>query len=258
LVSDQQRWVIEDVRERPGLGVVARTAKGEAVMGRPELLAELRVAAPSIPVHDGPIAGLALDGRFLGWLLLADTLRPEAVLAMADLRDLGVARQILLTGDRRSVADTLAQSVGITEVQAQALPEDKLNRVIAEKRNGFRPLVVGDGVNDSLALKAVAVGIAMGAGGSDIALASADVVLIGSDLRRLGTCIRLSRICRRALHVNVAIGLGWTLAIVGAAGYGLLGAEGALIAALLHNLSTLLVLGNAGRLLRFQELLPRL
>ena len=98
----------------------------------------------------------------------------------------------------------------------------------------------------------------MGAGGSDIALASADVVLIGSDLRRLGTCIRLSRICRRALHVNVAIGLGWTLAIVAAAGYGLLGAEGALVAALLHNLSTLLVLGNAGRLLRFQELLPRL
>jgi heavy metal translocating P-type ATPase len=258
LVSDQQRWIIEDVRERPGLGVAARTAKGEAVMGRPELLEELHIDTPRIPVHDGPIAGLALDGQFLGWLLLADTLRPEAVLAMADLRGLGIARQILLTGDRQSVAETLARSVGITEVQAQALPEDKLNRVIAEKRHGFRPLVVGDGVNDSLALKAGAVGIAMGAGGSDIALASADVVLIGSDLRRLGTCIRLSRICRRALHVNVAIGLGWTLAIVGAAGYGLLGAEGALIAALLHNLSTLLVLGNAGRLLRFQELLPRL
>jgi P-type E1-E2 ATPase len=156
------------------------------------------------------------------------------------------------------VAEALARSLDITEVQAQDLPEDKLNRVIAEKKRGFRPLVVGDGVNDSLALKAGAVGIAMGAGGSDIALASADVVLIGSDLRRLGTCIRLSRICRRALHVNVAIGLGWTLAIVAAAGYGLLGGQGALIAALLHNLSTLLVLGNAGRLLRFQELLPRL
>jgi Cd2+/Zn2+-exporting ATPase len=258
LVSNQERWTLENVRERPGLGVVAQTAKGEATLGRPELLWQLRIETSAVPAHDGPIAGLALDGRFLGWLLLTDTPRPEAAAAMVDLRDLGVSRQILLTGDRLSVAEALARSLGIAEVQAQALPEDKLNRVIAEKKRGFRPLVVGDGVNDSLALKAGAVGIAMGAGGSDIALASADVVLIGSDLRRLGTCIRLSRICRRALHVNVAIGLGWTLAIVAAAGYGLLGGEGALIAALLHNLSTLLVLGNAGRLLRFQELLPRL
>ncbi len=258
LVTDKERWALADVRERPGLGVLARTDQGDAAMGRPELLEQLQIETTKVPDHDGPIAGLALDGRFLGWLLLADTPRPEAAVAMADLRNLGVSRQILLTGDRQSVAETLAHSVGITEVQAHALPEDKLNRVIAEKRRGFHPLVVGDGVNDSLALKAGAVGIAMGAGGSDIALASADVVLIGSDLRRLGTCIRLSRICRRALHVNVAIGLGWTLAIVCAAGYGLLGGQGALIAALLHNLSTLLVLGNAGRLLRFQELLPRL
>ncbi|HCF9591465.1 TPA: cation-transporting P-type ATPase, partial [Pseudomonas aeruginosa] len=136
---------------------------------------------------------------------------------------------------------------------AQALPEDKLRQVGAEIGSGFRPMVVGDGINDSLALKAGVVGVAMGAGGADIALASADIVLIGSDLRRLGTCVRLSRQCRRTLQVNVAIGLGWTLAIVAAAAFGLLGAAGAMVAALLHNLSTLLVLGNAGRLLRFEE-----
>ena len=98
----------------------------------------------------------------------------------------------------------------------------------------------------------------MGAGGADIALASADIVLIGSDLRRLGTCVRLSRRCRHTLQVNVIIGLGWTLAIVALAAFGLLGAAGAMIAAILHNLSTLLVLGNAGRLLRFQEPLIKL
>ena len=132
----------------------------------------------------------------------------------------GLSRQLLLTGDRTSVADALAREVGIADVQAQALPEDKLARVTAEIDSGFRPMVVGDGINDSLALKAGVVGVAMGAGGSDIALASADVVLIGSDLRRLGTCVRLSRRCRQTLLVNVVIGLGWTLAIVGAAAFG--------------------------------------
>ena len=162
------------------------------------------------------------------------------------------------TAPAKANAEALAKSLGIPELQAQALPADKLKRVMKESRNGFRPLVVGDGVNDSLALKAGAVGVAMGAGGSDIALASADLVLIGSDLRRLGTCIRLSRRCRQTLNVNVIVGLVWTLAIVAAAGTGLLGREGALVAAILHNASTLLVLANAGRLLRFHEHLPRL
>jgi P-type E1-E2 ATPase len=218
----------------------------------------LGIATSDVPDHDGPIAGLALNGEFLAWLLLADSVKPEAKVALSELKNLGLGRQLLLTGDRYSVAHTLARDVGISDVEAQALPEDKLNRVLQEIGNGFRPMVVGDGINDSLALKAGVVGVAMGAGGADIALASADIVLIGSDLRRLGTCVRLSRQCRQTLQANVIIGLGWTLAIVAFAAFGWLGAAGAMIAALLHNLSTLLVLGNAGRLLRFQEPLFKL
>ncbi|WJK09893.1 heavy metal translocating P-type ATPase [Pseudomonas fluorescens] len=258
LVSAEQVLVLTDIHERQGLGVVAKTEQGEAALGRPELFAQLGISTTAIPEHDGPIAGLALNGEFLAWLLLADTVKPEARFALNELRDLGLGRQLLLTGDRQSVAQTLAKDVGLHEVEAQALPEDKLNRVLKEIDNGFRPMVVGDGINDSLALKAGVVGVAMGAGGADIALASADIVLIGSDLRRLGTCVRLSRQCRRTLQVNVIIGLGWTLAIVVFAAFGWLGAAGAMIAALLHNLSTLLVLGNAGRLLRFQEPLLKL
>ena len=253
LVSHDQLLTLEDVRERQGLGVVARTEQGEAALGRPELFDQLTITTTPVPDHDGPIAGLSLDAQFLGWLLLADSVKPEAQQALRELRELGLGRQVLLTGDRKSVADHLAQAVGISEVQAQALPEDKLKRVLGEIDSGFRPMVVGDGINDSLALKAGVVGVAMGAGGADIALASSDIVLIGSDLRRLGTCVRLSRECRHTLQVNVVIGLGWTLAIVAAAAFGWLGAAGAMIAALLHNLSTLLVLGNAGRLLRFHE-----
>lgn len=258
LVHADNVLVLTDIHERQGLGVVAKTEQGEAALGRPELFAQLGIPTTSIPDHDGPIAGLALNGEFLAWLLLADSVKPEARFALSELRELGLGRQLLLTGDRQSVAHTLARDVDLHEVEAQALPEDKLNRVLKEIDNGFRPMVVGDGINDSLALKAGVVGVAMGAGGADIALASADIVLIGSDLRRLGTCVRLSRQCRRTLQVNVIIGLGWTLAIVVFAAFGWLGAAGAMIAALLHNLSTLLVLGNAGRLLRFQEPLLKL
>ncbi|TDK56523.1 cation-translocating P-type ATPase [Pseudomonas moraviensis] len=258
MVDQEAYWPLTNIHERQGLGVVAMTGKGEAALGRPELFAQLGITTTLVPDHDGPIAGLALNGEFLAWLLLADSIKPEARFALSELRELGLGRQLLLTGDRQSVARTLALEVGLNEVQAQALPEDKLNRVLKEIDHGFRPMVVGDGINDSLALKAGVVGVAMGAGGADIALASADIVLIGSDLRRLGTCVRLSRQCRRTLQVNVIIGLGWTLAIVVFAAFGWLGAAGAMIAALLHNLSTLLVLGNAGRLLRFREPLLRL
>ncbi len=253
LFPREQYLPLEAFSEQQGMGVRAQTAQGEALLGRPAFFSQNNVAVSDVPEHDGPLVGLALNGRFLGWLLLADSLRPEAQTALAELRQLGLQRQLLLTGDRASVAHRIAGELGISDVVAQALPEDKLHQVSAEIAQGYRPMVVGDGINDSLALKAGVVGIAMGAGGSDIALASADVVLIGSDLRRLGTCVRLSRACRRTLKINVFIGLGWTLVVMAAAAMGLLGVAGVLIAALLHNLSTLLVLGNAGRLLRFDE-----
>lgn len=127
----------------------------------------------------------------------------------------------------------------------------KMRYVLAEVASGQRPLVVGDGINDSLALKAGAVGIAMGAQGADVALASADLVLMTNDLRRLSTAIRLSRVCRRTIHWNVALALGWTLLLIGLAATGVLGAEGAIVAALLHNL---LGMANAGRILLFDDM----
>jgi Cd2+/Zn2+-exporting ATPase len=253
LVAAPDLLPLTDIRERHGMGVIAQTPRGEAALGRLELFQQMGISTADMPSHDGPIAGVSLNGRFAAWILLADKVRPEAHGALKELRKLGLDRQILLTGDRASVADALARTVGIEEVQSQALPQDKLNRVTAEIARGFRPMVVGDGINDSLALKAGVVGVAMGSGAADIALASADVVLIGSDLRRLGTCVRLSRLSRRTLQTNVAIGLGWTGLIVAGAAFGMLGAAGASVAAVLHNLSTLVVLANAGRLLRFDD-----
>jgi P-type E1-E2 ATPase len=189
-------------------------------------------------------------------LLFADEARAGARAAVAELRTLGLQHQLLLTGDRLPVAERIAAEVGIDDVCAEALPQQKMARVLAEIEAGYTPLVVGDGINDSLALKAGAVGIAMGAHGADVALASADLVLMTSDLGRLATCIRLSRRCRQTIHVNVAIGLGWTVVIVAIAAFGGLGAEGAIVAALLHNASTLAGVANSGRLLLFDETQP--
>ncbi len=242
---------LDHIREASGFGVTATVDGVPASMGRPELFVAMNPGEP--PGHDGPIAGLGKDGAFLGWLLFADRPRAESRAAIAELRALGLERQVLLTGDRAAVARQVGAELGIDDICAEALPEQKMNRVLQEIAAGYKPMVVGDGINDSLALKVGAVGVAMGAQGTDVALASADLVLMTSDLRRLATCIRLSRRCRRTIHVNVAVGLGWTAVLVGLAAAGVLGAEGAIIAALLHNLSTFIGLGNAGRLLLFDE-----
>ncbi|MBV8401572.1 MAG: cation-translocating P-type ATPase [Acetobacteraceae bacterium] len=255
LASDQERLTLEEVRETRGLGVLGRIGRDVLALGRAELFQELGIAPSARPRHDGPIAGVSRGDRFLGWVLLADEPRPEAREAIADLRRLGLGRQLLLTGDRLAVARRIADLLDLPEFRAEALPSEKMQCVLQEIEAGYRPLVVGDGINDSLALKVGAVGIAMGAQGTDVALASADLVLMTNDLRRLGTCIRLSRRCRRTIYANVALGLGWTVVIVSCAAAGLLGASGAIVAAVLHNFSTLLVLGNAGRLLKFQETL---
>jgi Zn2+/Cd2+-exporting ATPase len=253
LVGPDDRLTLTDVQEQSGMGVTALQDGEVVALGRAALFESLNIPVGELPRHDGPIVGVSRGARFLGWLLLADKPRPEAAAAVEELRTLGLQRQVLLTGDRVRVARRVGEALGIGDVRAEALPEQKMERVLQEVEDGFRPLVVGDGINDSLALKVGAVGVAMGAQGTDVALASADIVLMSSDLRRLGTCLRLSRRCRRTIHTNVVIGLTWTVVLVALASAGILGSEGAIIAAVFHNLSTLMGMANAGRLLRFDE-----
>ena len=236
-------------REVRGFGVIANMLVGVAVLGRDEWLREHVTDLPEAPADfRGPHVGIALNGALLARFEFADRCRPEAAEAMAELRSLGLVRQTLLTGDRHIVASEVAQRVGIVEIRANALPADKLRFVIDEIVAGRHPLVVGDGINDALALKAGATGIAMGGRGIDIATASADIVLMHNDLRKLGVAIRLGRLCRQTASVNAALGLGWTVAVIGLAASG---AVGAITAAILHNVGTFIVIANAGRMLRF-------
>jgi Cd2+/Zn2+-exporting ATPase len=252
-VPEEQRLQLDTVRELGGFGVTGQLDGEQIVLGRSDFFERLNIPAPPPPAHDGPIAGVSRGDTFLGWVLFYDRVRSNAGAAVRELRGLGVERMMLLTGDRSSVAQKVAKEVGIDEVFASMLPEQKMERVMQEIKRGYRPMVVGDGINDSLALRAGAVGVAMGARGGEVAVASADLALMTNDLRRLGTCLRLSQRCQSTIHVNVAIGLAFTIGLTGAAAAGVLGGEAPIIAAVLHNVSTFLGLANAGRLLRFDE-----
>jgi Cd2+/Zn2+-exporting ATPase len=254
-VPEAERLPVEEARELGGFGVTGLVAGQPVALGRGDLFERLGVAAPAPPTHNGPIAGVSRDGRFLGWLLFLDQLRGSATTAVEDLKELGIEHMVLLTGDRAAVARQVANEVGIQEVWAEMLPEQKMDRVMHEIKLGHRPMVVGDGINDSLALRAGAVGVAMGTQGAEVAFASADLALMTNDLRRLGTCIRLSRRCRRTIYVNVSIGLTFTFGLIVLSGAGVLGLEAPIIAALLHNVSTFIGIANAGRLLLFDETL---
>ncbi|HEY1618788.1 MAG TPA: cation-translocating P-type ATPase, partial [Streptosporangiaceae bacterium] len=142
-VPAEDRTQVQELREIGGFGVTGKVDGKDAALGRTDLFERLGVKTPAPPEHDGPIAGVSLGGRFLGWLLFIDQLRPGAEAAVSELRSLGMERVLLLTGDRTAVARHVAREVGIDEVEAEVLPQQKMDRVQQEIRKGFRPMVVG-------------------------------------------------------------------------------------------------------------------
>ncbi len=196
---------------------------------------------------------VARDGRCIGRISLEDKARPEAQRATSGLRELGVKRLTMLTGDHWGVAKKVAAELGCTEVQAECLPEHKLRLVEDMRREGNVVAVVGDGVNDAPALAAGDLGIAMGAAGSDVAINSASIALMNNDLERLPLLIRLSRRLRRVIMQNLLIGAVFVVGGSTLAGFGKFGQTGPIIAAILHILSTFIVIFNSARLVRFEE-----
>jgi heavy metal translocating P-type ATPase len=240
--------VPESVAETPGRGVVAAAKDGDCLLGRGDWLRERGLDVPGNPEHAGPVVWVARNGRVLGCLLLADLPRPEAARAVRELRELGLSRVVLLTGDRQQAAVEVARTLDIEHVVAEVLPEQKLQTVQAEKAAGRSVMVVGDGVNDALALASGDVGVAMGAMGSDVALQSADVALMTNDLARLPLAIRLSRETRAIINQNLLIGAGSSVVMLTLAALGLVSP---IVGAVLHNAGEIYVLFNSARLLGF-------
>jgi Cd2+/Zn2+-exporting ATPase len=199
------------------------------------------------------LAQVSRDGRAVGVIALADHPRPNAADTIAALHAMGVRPCIMLTGDRAAVAVPVAQRLGIDEVRADLMPEDKLRLVRDLERRHGAIAMIGDGVNDAPALATATVGIAMGGAGTDVAIETADVALMGDDLGKLPDAIALARFSRRIIAQNLFIALGViaVLAPLAALGLTYLG-----VAVLFHEGSTVVVVLNSMRLLLFKPERP--
>ncbi|TAH44644.1 MAG: cadmium-translocating P-type ATPase [Betaproteobacteria bacterium] len=191
-----------------------------------------------------------VDGRFAGILGLMDTPRAGVREMLGRLHALGIAERVMLTGDNERVARTVAQDVGLNDVRASLLPEDKVTAMAELVARYGQVAMVGDGVNDAPALARATVGIAMGGAGSDVALETADIVLMGDELGKLPFAVSLSRAARTAIRQNLYLSLGVVALLIPAT---LSGWAGIGVAVLIHEGSTIVVVLNALRLLRFDE-----
>lgn len=202
-------------------------------------------------LEDGGKTTMAVsyDGRFIGIIGLADAPRPDLKTTLGQLLDLGVQKLVMLTGDNDDVAQKIAQTVGLTDVRAELLPEQKLE-AIQELQGEYGTIAMtGDGVNDAPALATATVGIAMGGAGTAVALETADVALMADDLGQLPFAVGLSRASRSIIRQNLGIALGVTGLLIVTSVFGLVQLSGAVI---LHEGSTILVVLNALRLLRYK------
>lgn len=244
----------------PGRGITTTVANATILVGNQIWMTENGINMPAASGQDGATGSevlVARDSRLLGSIAVADTVRPEAKRAIEGLHRMGI-RTVLLTGDVRHVAMAVGSALGIKEIEAELLPEDKLTRIqalVAQKRI---VAMVGDGINDAPALAQANVGVAMGSG-TDVAQESADVVLLGNDLERFVETLAVARRTRGIIWQNFAGTIGVdTIGIVLAA-FGFLNP---LLAAGIHVVSELVFILNSARLLptpeKTIEVLPRL
>jgi P-type Cu+ transporter len=245
----------EGFQALPGLGARAVVDGRQVVIGREKLLRDHGIDIPSgrtDPWLSWERAGrtavlVGWDGRLRGALAVADTIKPSAPAAVAELRRLGL-RPVLLTGDNEATALAVAAAVGIDEAIAEVLPADKAAAINDLRARGHRVAMVGDGVNDGPALVAADLGMAIGTG-TDVAISAADLVLLREDLGVVPDAIALARAARRTIRRNLAWAFGYNIAAVPLAAAGFLNP---LIAAAAMTMSSVLVVANSLRLRRFR------
>ena len=246
----------KDFSETAGRGVKADVGGAKVFVGRAQWLKDNGVKEEfekSVDLNETEgwsLIFVARDGKCIGWVGLQDQTRAEAKESLAELKDAGVRRIAMVSGDRQPVATRVAAEIGCEEAKGECLPQNKVEFVRAVKAKGYNVAVIGDGVNDAPALAAGDIGIAMGAAGSEVAIHSATIALMNNDLRRLPVLVRLSRQTRAVINQNFLFGVCFIIGGLSAAAFGWLNP---IVAAIMHNAGSLIVIFNSARLVRKGE-----
>lgn len=240
-----------------GMGINA-TVDGKTILaGKPDLFSKERIEIPaaaseqakSFYSEGATVICIAVNGTFSGFIALADTVRPDAKPAIEKLKENGIT-PLLLTGDNEAAAHSIASHVGITQVKSNLLPEDKMEIIMEFNKQEKHVCMIGDGVNDALALSTAYAGVAMGGVGSDIAVESADAVLVSDDVKRLPYLFRALKKVMKKVNQNIIISLSINLVAVVLATLGVLNP---VTGALMHNCGSVFVVVNAALLLREKD-----
>jgi Cd2+/Zn2+-exporting ATPase len=246
----------KDFSETAGRGVKADVGGAKVLVGRAQWLKDNGVNhnfEKSVDLNETEgwsLIFVARDGQCIGWVGLQDRTRAGAKASLAELKEAGVRRVAMISGDRQLVVARVAAEIGCEEAKGDCLPQNKVEFVRSMKAKGYRVAVVGDGVNDAPALAAGDIGIAMGAAGSEVAIHSATIALMNNDLQRLPFLVKLSRSTRAVINQNFLFG---GLFIVVGMTVTSLGIIGPIPAAILHNVGSLIVIFNSARLVRKGE-----
>ena len=246
----------KDFTETAGRGVKADVGGAKVLVGRAQWLKDNGVDhsfEKSVDLNEAEgwsLIFVARDGRCIGWVGLQDRTRDGAKASLAELKEAGVRRVAMISGDRQAVAARVAAEIGCEEAKGDCLPQNKVEFVRGVRAKGYRVAVVGDGVNDAPALAAGDIGIAMGAAGSEVAIHSATIALMNNDLQRLPFLVKISRSTRTIINQNFLFGV---LFIIVGMTVTSLGYLGPIPAAILHNVGSLIVIFNSARLVRKGE-----
>ncbi len=241
----------------PGQGVAATVRDKPVLAGNRRLLEERGITVPAQALEQGgrylqqgcTLIYLAVDGLFAGFLALSDTLRPESAAMIKQLAELKV-QPVLLTGDHINAAQAMAEKLGIHEVHAGCLPEEKLRWIDSYQQENQKVCMIGDGINDAPALKKANVGIAMGGVGSDIAVDAADIVLVDDEVKELPHLVALAKRMMVTIQCNLSFSMGLNFVAIVLAITGVLNP---VVGALVHNAGSVLVIVNSAFLLGWKK-----
>ena len=221
--SEDDDCVITDIKEIAGQGICANVNGKSVAVGNCALMESVGASWKACENH-GTIIHVAVDGTYMGHIVISDRERADAPAAIASLKNVGVSRVVMLTGDKRDVAEEIAAQMGITEVRSELLPQDKVSAVeglLAQKTAGKSLAFVGDGINDAPVLARADVGVAMGGLGSDAAIEAADVVLMDDKLSKLSKAVKIARHTLGIAKQNIVFAIGVKVAVLILAAFGL-------------------------------------